>query len=59
MTTQQYTCKSIYVSKYTYLRASQVAQWESILLMHRMWVQPLCQEDPLEKKMETHSRIFA
>lgn len=27
MSTQQYTCKSIYVSKYTCLRASLVVQW--------------------------------
>ena len=29
------------------------------LAMLEMWVQSLGQEDPLEKKMATHSRIFA
>ena len=27
--------------------------------MHETWVQPLSQEDPLEKEMTTHSRILA
>ena len=27
--------------------------------MQESWVQPLGQEDPLEKEMETHSRILA
>ena len=35
---------------------SQVAQWERICLpMQETWVQPLGQEDPLEKEMATHS----
>ena len=29
------------------------------LAMLEMWVQSLGQEDPLEKEMATHSRIFA
>ena len=27
--------------------------------MQESWVQPLCQEDPLEKGMATHSNILA
>ena len=27
--------------------------------MHETWVQPLSQEDPLEKEMTTHSSILA
>ena len=28
-------------------------------LMQEMWVQPLSQEDPLEKEMATHASILA
>ena len=38
---------------------SQVAQWERICLpMQETWVQPLGQEDPLEKEMATHSSVL-
>ena len=37
-----------------------MAQWERIRLpTQEMWVQSLCQEDPLEKEMATHSSILA
>ena len=40
--------------------ASQVAQWQRIRLpMQEMQVQPLGQEDPLEKKMAALSNILA
>ena len=40
--------------------ASLVAQWQRIYLpMQEMWVWSLGQEDPLEKEIATHSRIFA
>ena len=39
---------------------SQVAQWQrSRLSIQKTWVQSLGREDPLEKKMETHSSILA
>ena len=42
------------------LRASPVAQMvKSLLAMQESPVQSLGQEDPLEKEMATHSRIFA
>ena len=42
------------------LRASLVGQWWKIHLpMQERWVWPLGQEDPLEKKMATHSNILA
>ena len=43
-----------------HLRASLVAQLDRICLpMQEMQVRPLGQEDPLEKKMATHSCILA
>ena len=40
--------------------ASLVAQWQRISLRtQETWVQFLGQEDPLEKKMATHSSILA
>ena len=30
----------------------------NVLSMREMWVQFLCQEDPLEKEMTIHSRIL-
>ena len=40
--------------------ASPVAQWWRICLpMQEMWVQSLGWEDPLKKKMATHSSILA
>ena len=37
-------------------RASHVAQWQSIQLpKQETWVRALCQKDPLEKEMATHS----
>ena len=37
-----------------------MAQWEKNLpTMQEMWVLSLGQEDPLEKKMATHSSILA
>ena len=42
------------------LMASPVAQMvKSLLAMQESQVQSLGQEDPLEKEMATHSRIFA
>ena len=41
-------------------RSSLVAQTvKTLLAMQETWVQPLGWEDPLEKKMETHSSILA
>ena len=46
-----------------YSRATQVAQWERICLpmqeMQEKQVRFLCQEDPLEEGMATHSIILA
>ena len=40
--------------------ASLIAQWKRICLpIQEMWVQPLGQEDPLEKEMATYSTILA
>ena len=40
--------------------ASLVAQWQRTRLpMQETQVRSLCQEDPLEKKMATHSSILA
>ena len=40
--------------------ASLVAQTvKNLLAMQETWVQPLGQEDPLEKEMATHSSILA
>ena len=40
--------------------ASLVAQMvKNLLAMQETWVQPLVQEDPLEKEMATHSSILA
>ena len=40
--------------------ASLVAQMvKNLLAMQAIWVQPLGQEDPLEKEMATHSSILA
>jgi len=37
-----------------------VARWvKNPPLMQEMWVQPLGQEDPLEKEMATHCSILA
>ena len=37
-----------------------VSQQEGIQMpMQQMWVQPLGQEDPLEKEMATHSSVLA
>ena len=37
-----------------------MARWvKNPPLMQEMWVQPLGQEDPLEKEMATHSSILA
>ena len=37
-----------------------MVQWQTArLLMKKTWVRFLGQEDPLEKKMATHSSIFA
>ena len=42
------------------LWASLVAQMaKNLPAMQETWVQPLSQEDPLEKGMETHSSILA
>ena len=49
--------------KNTKNRASQVAQWvKNLPAMQEtqdMWIQSLGWEDPLEKKMATHSSILA
>ena len=46
--------------KYTLFRTSPVVQWIRICLpVQETWVQSLSQEDPLEKKMATHSSILA
>ena len=40
--------------------ASWVAQMvKNLPAMWEIWVQSLCQEDPLEKKMATHSSVLA
>ena len=40
-------------------RASLVAQWKRTRLpVQEMWVQPLGQEDPLEKEIATHTSIL-
>ena len=47
-------------TKYKIDRASQVAQWQKICLpMQEMQVQSRGREDPLKKKMATHSSILA
>ena len=47
-------------STYVVLRTSLVAQVVKHLpTMCETWVQPLSQEDPLEKEMATHSTILA
>ena len=44
----------------TIVWASLVAETvNNLLAMQETWVQPLGQEDPLEKEMATHSRILA
>ena len=40
-------------------RPSLVAQMGNLPKMRETWVQPLGQEDPLEKEMVTHSSILA
>ena len=50
----------LYQTLHQTLRASLVAQMVKRLpAMQETWVQPLGQEDPLEKEMETHSSTFA
>ena len=44
----------------SHIIVTQLAQWWRIRLpMQEMWVQSLCQKDPLEKEMATHSSILA
>ena len=53
------TIKYYYISKHS-TRDSQVAQIvRNLPPMQETWVQSLCQEDPLEKEMATHSSILA
>ena len=50
----------MYLGSYYSGWASLVAQWKRICLpIQEMWVQPLGQEDPLEKEMATYSSILA
>jgi len=50
----------IIIGIYITHRASWVAQMvKNLPAMWEIWVQSLCQEDPLEKKMATHTSIRA
>ena len=49
-----------FIKKFFFFGASLVAQTvKPLLTMWETWVQSLCQEDPLEKGMATHSSIHA
>ena len=49
-----------YIISYIYLWASLVARLvKNLSAMQETWVQSLGREDPLEKKMTTHSSILA
>ena len=51
---------AIIITDYNYLRASLVAQrLKHLPGMWETWVRSLGREDPLEKKMATHSSILA
>ena len=50
----------LYVKWYNVIWASMVAQTvKNLLAMQQTWVQSLGWEDPLEKRMATHSSILA
>ena len=50
----------MYTHTHTHTKATLVIQTiKNLPAMQQTWVQTLCQEDPLEKRMATHSSILA
>ena len=50
----------ILICTHTHMKATLVIQTiKNLPAMQQTWVQYLCQEDPLEKRMATHSSILA